>query len=142
MSVQDEDRVSLQADLEDDETIVEDPRIRQAKTVLTVLVMALGVSFIVVLLVFFQPEGVVMTEAWPNGYPKTRTTYVSAPTGDGRMRHGEYRAWHENGQEAARGRFEDGQREGTWRFWSPSGELEAGRSGVYRSGVREASPGD
>jgi hypothetical protein len=141
MSVQDEERITLQEDLEDDETIVEDPQIRRAKTVLFLVVMGLGISFIVVLLVFFQPEGVVMTESWPNGYPKTRTTYVSAPTSDGRVRHGAYRAWHENGQEAARGRFEEGERQGAWRFWSLTGELDTRRSGVYLDGVRMAPLG-
>lgn len=52
--------------------------------------------------------------------------------GDGRVLHGQSRAWHENGQQAAQGRFVRGEREGAWRFWNPSGELDAERSGFSR----------
>ena len=80
-----DDRITLRDDLdqlEDDETIVEDPDIRRAKFVLFLAAIGLGVVVIVVLLVFFQPEGQVMTTSWPNGYRKTSTSYV---TGCGSM---------------------------------------------------------
>ncbi|MDA1264838.1 MAG: hypothetical protein O2816_07155 [Planctomycetota bacterium] len=141
----DNDRITFREDLDgldDDETIVEDPEIRRAKTVLFLIVFGAISAFIVVLLVFFQPEGVVMTESWPNGYPRTRTTYVSAPTAEGRIPHGAHRAWHENGELSEEGVFEQGQREGTWRFWDEDGALDAARSGEYAADERLRGIGD
>jgi len=135
--VQGGDRITFRDDLdglEDDETIVEDPEIRLAKTLLFAAVMGLGVTFIVVLLVFFQPEGVVVSASWPNGYPRTRATYVSASNEDGRVLNGAYRAWHENGRMAERGTYAQGVREGAWKFWLEDGSLDEGRSGTYVAG--------
>ena len=139
MATQGADRITFRDDLgglEDDETIVEDPQRRLAKTILLLTVTSLGTAFIIILLVFFQPEGVVMTESWPNGYTKTRATYVSATDEDGRVLHGSYRAWHENGQLAEEGRFADGEREGPWLFWGPGGQVDPRFSGTYVRGVR------
>lgn len=133
----DSERITLRDDLdglEDDETIVEDPEIRLAKTILFSIVMVLGLTFIVVLLVFFQPEGVEVTESWPNGYPKTRATYVSASNEDGRVLQGTYRAWHESGRMSERGTYEAGLREGAWEFWHEDGSLDEERSGTYVDG--------
>lgn len=139
LAVHDGDRITFRDDLDgldDDETIVEDPELRRAKAFLFAVVMFLGVGFIVVLLVFFQPEGVVVSESWPNGYPRTRATYVSAPGEDGRVLHGAYRAWHENGRMAERGSYVQGAREGAWRFWRADGAPDEERSGTYLDGER------
>ena len=141
----DGERITLRDDLDgldDDETVVEDPEIRRAKMVLFLIVFGAVSAFIVVLLVFFQPEGVVMTESWPNGYPKTRTTYVSAPTALGRIAHGTHRAWHMNGELAEEGEFNQGQREGTWRFFDVDGALDSARSGEYSADERVRGLGD
>lgn len=145
-----DDRITYRDDLdqlEDDETIVEDPEIRRAKFVLFLAAIGLGLVVIVVLLVFFQPEGQVMTTSWPNGYRKTSTTYVTgsrhpdAPPSPateraGLMEQGLHRAWHENGQLAAEGEFAEGFRVGEWRFWDEEGALDEARSGRYVRGAR------
>ena len=75
-----------------------------------------------------------MTRAWPNGYPRTRATYVSATDEDGRVLHGPYRAWYEDGQPSEEGLYDQGKREGSWFFWTPSGELNPELSGMYSGG--------
>lgn len=145
MPLPDEDRITLRDDLDgldDDETLVEDPDVRLAKTFLFLVVVGTVTAFVVVLLVFFQPEGVVMTESWPNGYPRTRATYVSAPNEEGRILHGEYTTWHQNGRRSAHGRYEQGVRVGEWRFWDETGELDRVRSGVYVEGEHVAPLAD
>lgn len=145
-----DDRITFRDDLdelEDDETIVEDPEIRRAKLVLFLSAIALGLVVIVVLLVFFQPEGQVMTTSWPNGYRKTSTTYVTgsrhpdappspATERPGLMEQGLYRAWHENGQLAEEGEYDGGYRVGEWRCWDEAGALDEERSGRFDRGVR------
>lgn len=147
-----DDRITFRDDLdqlEDDETIVEEPEIRRAKFVLFLMAIGLGLAAILVLLVFFQPEGQVMTTSWPNGYRKTSTTYVTgsrhpdAPASPsterpGLMEHGPHRTWHENGQLAAEGEFAEGYRVGEWRFWDAAGTLDTDRSGTYVAGERTA----
>lgn len=138
----DQDRITFRDDLdglEDDESVVEDPQRRLLKTIRMLGITGMGAVFIVILLVFFQPEGVVMTETWPNGYPKTRATYVSASDEDGRVLHGPYRAWYEDGQISEEGRYVNGKREGTWSFWTPSGEADTARTGGYSSGLHTGS---
>lgn len=145
-----DDRITFRDDLdqlEDDQTIVEDPDIRRAKTVLFLAAILAGVVVIAVLLLFFQPEGQVMTTSWPNGYRRTSTTYVTgsrhpdaaphpATERPGLMEQGPHRAWHENGQLAEEGRFEEGFRVGEWRFWDEAGRLDEARSGTYVRDVR------
>ena len=118
-----------------------DPEIRRAKTVLFVLVMTVLAIAILVMLVFFQPDTQVVVTRWPNGYPKTETRYVLDELGQ-RVKHGLYREWHENGQLAGRGRFEQGRRVGTWERWRPDGTFEPARSGVVSEGEARPLPGE
>lgn len=152
-----EDRITFRDDLDelhDDDTVVEDPEIRRAKLVLFLAAITLGVLVIIVLLVFFQPEGQEMKTYWPNGYPRASTTYVTgtrhpdAPPSpsterDGLVEHGLHRAWHENGQLAEEGTYDQGYRIGRWSFWDEDGNEDPQRSGEYEAGWRaeDASAG-
>lgn len=107
--------------LYDDQTIVEDPEIRRAKTVLVALTILCGAVFTITIAVFFRPEGQEVLERWPNGYRKTQTNYISAPNKAGRLAHGPHRAWHANGAIAEQGRFERGIRIGDWKYWDKHG---------------------
>ena len=40
--------------------------------------------------------------------------------------HGLWRDYHPNGQKAAEGHYSHGEEVGTWSYWSPSGEPEHG----------------
>ena len=145
-----EDRITFRDDLDelhDDDTVVEDPEIRRAKLVLFLAAITLGVLVIIILLVFFQPEGQEMKTYWPNGYPRASTTYVTgtkhpnAPASpsterDGLVEHGLHRAWHENGQLAEEGNYEQGYRVGRWSFWDEDGNEDPQRSGNYEAGWR------
>ena len=65
----------MDASVEEPE-IEEDPEIRRAKTVLFTLTFGSILILILILLLFFQPEGQVIISRYPNGYPKTRTHFV------------------------------------------------------------------
>ncbi len=106
----------------DDETLVEDPDIRRAKALLVILILSLVSAFILVLILFFQPEGQILVERWPNGYRRTQTTYVGAPNPEGRIPHGPHRAWHGNGTLAEEGEYEGGQPVGIWSYWDAQGQ--------------------
>lgn len=145
MGTSDQERITFRDDLDglaDDETIVDDPQVRLAKTLRMLGITGTGVAFIIILLTFFQPEGVVMTEAWPNGYPKIRATYVAASDEDGRVLQGAYRAWYQSGQVSEEGQYKDGKREGTWHFWTPAGEVDTARTGSYLGGLRTGPEAD
>jgi hypothetical protein len=119
-----EDRISERDDLDqldDDDTLVEDPDVRRAKTLFALLIVALVSVMTVIVVLLFRPEGQVFIERWPNGYPRTRTTYVGAQNPEGRVRHGRHQAWHMTGQLAEEGRFEGGERVGEWRYWDAQG---------------------
>lgn len=105
----------------DDETIVEDPNLHRAKAFLFGLVLAAGGIFILIVALFFRPEGQVFIEHWPNGYRRTQTNYVSAPNQEGRIPHGPHKAWYEDGTLAEQGTYERGEKVGEWRYWDPSG---------------------
>lgn len=107
--------------LYDDETLVEDPNLYRAKAFLFGLVLALLGLLILVLALFFQPEGQVVLEHWPNGYRRTQTNYISAPNAEGRIPHGPHRAWYEDGTLAEQGSYEHGMKVGDWSYWDPSG---------------------
>jgi hypothetical protein len=49
---------------------------------------------------------------------------------------GESTRWCPDGKLESRGRFAGGKREGRWEFWLPTGEIDAGRSGVYQADQR------
>jgi len=130
-----------------DDPPAEDPELRHAKQVLFRAAMVVLGALIVVLLVFFQPEGQVIRSTWPNGARRAHTTYRSGsrpldapPSPDteraGLTEHGPHRAWHANGRPAEEGRFVEGRREGEWRFWDEAGRLDEARSGVYVRGER------
>lgn len=107
--------------LYDDETLVEDPNLHRAKAFLFGLVLALLGIFILILALFFQPEGQVLVEHWPNGYRRTQTNYISAPNAEGRIPHGAHRAWYEDGTLAEQGSYERGEKVGEWSYWDASG---------------------
>lgn len=143
--MQDDERITLRDDLDgidDDETLVEDPDVRRAKTFLFLVTFLLLSGVIVVLLVFFQPEGVEMTRSWPNGYARIKANYVSASNDEGRVLHGLYREWHQSGQRAARGHYEHGVQVGPWRYWSADGTPDDARTGVYADGQRVSALGE
>ena len=134
-----DDRITFRDDLDgldDDETLVEDPELRRAKKVLALAVIVVGGIFIALLLVFFQPEGTRMIERWPNGYPKTETSYIRGVSETGRIPHGRHRAWYEDGTLAEEGRYKDGAQVGEWSYWNPLGQLDEARSGRFEAGVR------
>jgi hypothetical protein len=112
-----------------------DPEIRRAKLVLFVTTIVVLSAAIAVMLIFFQPEGQLLVERWPNGYPKSETRTVQDEFGRP-LEHGEHRAWHENGQLAQRGRYERGLRTGKWSFWNQDGLLDAASTGNYQKGLR------
>jgi antitoxin component YwqK of YwqJK toxin-antitoxin module len=41
-------------------------------------------------------------------------------------------SWHPNGQMESQGNYQNGRREGAWRFWLPDGSEDARRSGNYQ----------
>ena len=72
------------------------------------------------------------TESWEDGSPKAEWEVVVR---DGvEVRDGSFRSWHANGEEASRGRYEDGERTGKWRFWHDNGRKAA--QGRYEGGLR------
>lgn len=134
-----EQRIPLRDDIDeidDDRTIVEPRELRHAKKVLFLSAATLLSALVLFLALALRPEGQVMTTSWPNGYRRTRTTFVSAPGPAGRVEHGPHAAWHMDGTRAEEGRYEHGERVGEWRFWNASGELDADTSGWYVAGER------
>jgi antitoxin component YwqK of YwqJK toxin-antitoxin module len=65
-----------------------------------------------------------------NGQPRSKQAYR-----DGQP-HGPAEEWFPDGSLAARGRYEDGRREGAWTFWLEGGAVDPERSGLYEDGRR------
>ena len=53
-------------------------------------------------------------------------------------REGEFRSFWDNGAPASLGSYSDGRMEGIFRFWTPDGELDVERSGIYSKDQRKA----
>ncbi len=51
---------------------------------------------------------------------------------DGGVRHGPYRAWHDDGAKSVAGQYQDGQRDGDWAEWHVNGQRKNELS--YRAG--------
>jgi hypothetical protein len=60
--------------------------------------------------------------------------YARALNADGTrwIRHGLYQEFHQNGQLASEGSYENGLEQGLWRDWFPNGQLAA--EGYYQAG--------
>jgi gliding motility associated protien GldN len=63
-------------------------------------------------------------------YHKNTNLKYQANTKDGRL-DGVFTSWHSNGQKKAEGEFNNNQRVGTWKVWSPAGILKGHR--VYQN---------
>jgi len=59
----------------------------------------------------------VRTSSWPDGRPRSQGMYVRD------VRHGEFRAWHANGQLAEVRRYVDGRESGLQQSWTSDGVL-------------------
>ena len=114
---------------------------RTAKHVLFLLVVTPLALLIVVLLVFFQPDDQVVVTRHESGTIATRSRQILDAAGRP-CRHGEFEAWHADGTRAEEGQYEQGAREGEWRFWNEEGELDPERSGTYREDRRIAPLSD
>lgn len=69
--------------------------------------------------------------AWPDGKPRVHCEQALDAKGE-TVRHGACQEWHKNGELAAEGRYELGQRSGEWRFLHDTGKLAA--KGIYVAG--------
>ena len=70
---------------------------------------------------------------YPSGAIRFRYSRYLAADGSGWLRHGSFRAYHENGALASEGNYEHGQEHGPWRDYHPNGQLAA--EGRYLRGT-------
>jgi len=69
---------------------------------------------------------------YESGSIRFRYSRYMAPDGTRWIRHGLFRAYHENGALASEGTYEDGAEHGPWRDFHPNGQLAA--EGRYERG--------
>ncbi|HEX2778338.1 MAG TPA: hypothetical protein VHM30_02495 [Gemmatimonadaceae bacterium] len=69
---------------------------------------------------------------YESGAIRYRYSRYMAPDGARWIRHGLFRAYHENGALASEGNYEDGVEHGPWRDYHPNGRLAA--EGQYDHG--------
>ena len=58
------------------------------------------------------------------------------------LRNGPAVGFHPGGARESEGSYKDGLRDGPWRYWLPTGEVDAARTGVYRLDVKVAELGE
>jgi antitoxin component YwqK of YwqJK toxin-antitoxin module len=69
---------------------------------------------------------------YESGKTRFRYSRYLSPDGGKWIRHGLFRAYHENGQLASEGEYENGLETGVWRDYHDNGQLAA--EGEYRNG--------
>lgn len=69
---------------------------------------------------------------YPSGTIRFRYSRYLAADGSAWVRHGMFRAYHEDGALASEGNYEHGQEHGPWRDYHPNGQLAA--EGSYANG--------
>ena len=69
---------------------------------------------------------------YESGAIRYRYSRYMSPDGTRWIRHGLFRAYHENGALASEGHYEDGAEHGPWRDFHPNGQLAA--EGQYDRG--------
>lgn len=74
---------------------------------------------------------------YPSGTIRFRYSRYLAADGSTWIRHGLFRAYHENGSLASEGTYEHGKESGAWRDYHPNGQLAA--AGAYASGVESGA---
>ncbi len=74
---------------------------------------------------------------YPSGTIRFRYSRYLATDGSTWIRHGLFRAYHENGLLASEGNYEHGKESGAWRDYHPNGQIAA--AGAYANGV-ESGP--
>lgn len=77
-------------------------------------------------------EPAVIKETWEDGTPRLEYELVDIP-GQGKVREGDFKRWHQNGELAEKGKYRVGKKEGRWSTYFEDGKLEA--TGVFREGV-------
>jgi antitoxin component YwqK of YwqJK toxin-antitoxin module len=70
---------------------------------------------------------------YPSGQLKYRYSRYLASDGGSWIRHGLFRAYHENGQLASEGNYVDGLEQGFWRDYHENGQIAA--EGEYKDGT-------
>lgn len=74
---------------------------------------------------------------YPSGAVRFRYSRYLAADGSAWIRHGLFRAYHENGSLASEGNYEHGKESGAWRDYHPNGQVAA--AGDYANGVQSGS---
>lgn len=80
-----------------------------------------------------MPDLQIAEIAYSSGEIQFRYSRYLLPDGSAWIRHGLFRAYHEDGSLASEGNYEHGQEHGPWRDYHSNGQIAA--EGSYANGV-------
>ncbi len=105
---------------------------------LRLFIAALGIAGLVASAGLFAGDGGDMGQTTHTSYYANGQAKETAEYQDG-SRYGRCQRWYDSGQLRAEGEFVSGQMNGEWSWFTPDGQRDESRSGVYERGRRVGS---